>query len=200
MKNNVALMMNAKRLAYPTISPTVRSILDHWFLVNGNGYEWDENGELFSDEIHDPIDRFGQALKMSVEGRTAKWLVYEEAVACLDRDYDRIERERLHDERMKELFEAVGQVYVPISDPPEKYTLLDQDNQHFTWYPMSQYSMALTIPENAPRVWKNAVLGTMRLVIKDTEAGRFIHRGRHWKPDHNIEWASKAIRRINEFK
>ena len=204
MKNLLAQTINAKRLAYPTITPTIRSALYHLFLVIGNGYEWDKDGNLTDADMRDHNNRYQKAFEMTQNGVIAKWLVYEEPIPDPQWESER--------QRMRELIAKAELSYLkgcavagiepePFEKNVHENTLLDPNNVNFTWFPMCEYSRALSIPKKAPMFWRRAVLGTMRLVIKDAQEDRHIFLSEYQQDlQHNVKWAQKAIKRIEAFR
>lgn len=68
---------------YPLTSPTRTEVLEHLFLTNGNGYDWDDQGQLYSVFAHIPPDprddfpyKYAQEIRKAEEDSDPDWAAY----------------------------------------------------------------------------------------------------------------------------
>lgn len=74
--NSLAYRINLRRMAYPSISNNMWELLNHWFLIIGNGYEW-VDGELVPDEYDSEKKIYAAAKKTLKPGKPTPWAIKE---------------------------------------------------------------------------------------------------------------------------
>lgn len=135
--------------SYSCIHPTRKHVIEHFYCVNGNGYEW-QNGILV--DVCDDKD-------------------HDAAVRCFKRG--------MSDERVREIFEArsmknrmelrkkwVGEMRKLPDEFKQRLLDLSHDpiDHKFTIYPISEFSMVMTIPRNVRPDWLAGAEEAVRLI------------------------------------
>lgn len=143
---SVNKLLKQALLQYPTLFPNRSRILHHVLCVIGNGYGWDENGEVRSEsEAYTPWTPEMEAARNNERyafHAMSDWL-REASLAS--------------DKREMELCKKI------VSEVEERI-LQTEPIQSF--YPQSSYALIMNIPENVTDEWR-AVCEEMRAVAEE---------------------------------
>jgi hypothetical protein len=124
--------------------PNRAAVLDHLFCVNGNGYEFDETGEM--------VERGGSS------GSTLNELVAIEHWVGAGKHKKPIDD-------MEEIPKELRRHFLSITVPADIEERLDRVNYDH-WYPMSVgYNSLEKLPDNIPADWLNAAWECANLII-----------------------------------
>lgn len=137
-------LMKQSLLAYPTLFPNRSRILHHVLCVIGNGYEWNENGEVQSESAYEPWTPELEAARNNERyayHAMSDWL----REASLDAD-----------KKEMELCKKI------VSEVEER--IFQTETIEF-FYPQSSYALLMKIPENVTDDWR-AVCDEMRTVAE----------------------------------
>lgn len=134
---------------HPLISPSRTEVLEHLFLTNGNGYEWDDDGQIRSVFSHIPPEpdedfpyKYEQEIRKAETDSDPSWAAY----------WGSYQRERLREElAIRDDYEHRARTYGPIRtvikmpDGPEQRMITSWD---LSWTLLGQ------APANADPKWK----------------------------------------------
>lgn len=133
---------------YPSLFPHRMSVLHHALCVIGNGYEWDENGNIVSGYYEElaPLWNYEEELKdlRELYGEELWAEMGESQIKKLDEYQDRINR-------AQELA-VKSNNNSPDNNTPDFY--YDVSTEKI--YPQSNYALLMNIPNNVSPEWMEA--------------------------------------------
>lgn len=134
--NPVDNFVRTRILTYPRLFPNRTAVLHHTLCVLGNGYEWDENGEVAS-VYFEPVNLWNK----------------ETQLTQLDADMKaRVENEEIRNmltEGLRKDIENLAQIV-------EEVDTRMYEMGEVSIYPQSNYALLMNIPANVTPEWKEA--------------------------------------------
>lgn len=175
--NSLSFAIFEAKLAYPSMYSTTAQVINHLYLVIGNGYDW-VNGGLA--ESYDDTKQ-GIVRKMLLAGKSIKKI--EKAVAEEDH------------KRWKEMFADSDREYQKLRKKLglkriERETR--EPSKGVTPYPICEYSALCDIPPDAKHDWVAGAYEAARLaVVYDSYDPR--------QTAANYQWVAKAVERLDKM-
>lgn len=166
-------------LNFPTVFPNALSVYNHWFCVNGNGYEW-KNGELVSPEYGDS----------NLEKHHNAKTVDEAIINCLDWDLVCSWDENGNSKQFMHCYKTEDEIANYIKRVNRRTItdvkmILNTDNRmkdfsipidpilgdkfKFKFYPLCEYSRIYTFPDDVTSDWLRALKQMVDLMEKYKE-------------------------------
>lgn len=139
---------------YPSIFPTRNHVLDHWFLVIGNGHVWHKGG--IAEEDLDGHYGLGDTIAKMMRAKKSDAEIWE-----FVREQKRLSHDYKSYKSMRKRLVAMGvdpKKVTSFCDPPIPPVPTPLDHT----YPMCEYSLLTTIPKNIKPdwfvLWREAVI------------------------------------------
>lgn len=154
---------------HPLIFPTRTEVLDHLFLVNGNGYEWNAAGQLCSVFAHiepgpDGLDKY-EAEALEFEAKAADARVPELRDLWLEWAADRrTERDRLLAIRAD--YRNLARTYGPVRDTEQLPGTCDRGARTISSGYLARWTLLGRAPEHVDPRWQR-LADEVRLLFAD---------------------------------
>lgn len=146
------------------------AVLNHLFLVNGNGYEWDERGFLFDSEDK----KLKKLPKDFFEKDTHKWIILPEG---FEKVYQLMSDDELKDTGIKK---RKGKYYrkqkQAFDDYGGKFGIYPQP------YPICQYTCLVNMPDNILYDWWEGSVEVARWAYNFYNTPYLYENSFYWQP------------------
>lgn len=132
---NVQDTLKTSMLLYPSIHPTKWEVYHHWFIVNGNGYEW-INGELVSLE-ENKVPTLEEAIEKQFE-------------------FDLSDRQLLSSPKFSRDY-CLNNIKTILNFEENCKIFEPKETRGYRIYPICEYAKILNIPQDVKPDWKEAL-------------------------------------------
>jgi hypothetical protein len=137
---SVEQTLNECLLMHPSIFPNQLSVYLHWFIVNGNGYEW-VNGELVSTTEEKVFDL------QQVVDKYFDFYMSDDRLLTTGLKYSR--------DALKDCIKSMFRLKTRNIDFSVN-TIKKENNGYFKMYPICKYAKILNVPEDVQPDWRKA--------------------------------------------
>ena len=188
---------------FPSLFVSRWQVLNQFFCVIGNGYEW-INGELvamkYGDEEEDPnyypeLDENGRAHqpKKRLFIELEKWYaeIYKNAGIEMP----------VYSPHIKEMLESKGIKIETTSDriiADVAKHINDASDENIDLYPLSEYSAIFNIPENIKSDWMEGIKEIVRLLLIHGHGGEKVDMN-EWQEEQHSIWTKELHELANKL-